>query len=87
MRKEEPDPIMDEVFSTRRKISERYGNDPSRYIAAIREKAAKAKALGMSYLEYCLSCLDSQPESAYPLPPEGTGVLVARESSKSKTQR
>ena len=79
MRKEEPDPIMDEVVSTRRKISARYGNDPSLYIAALREKAAKAKSLGMSYLEYCLSVLDSPQDSVYPLPPEGTGVLFACE--------
>ena len=75
MRKEDPDPIMDEVFSTRRKISARYGNDPSRYIAAIREKATKAKSLGMSYLEYCLSLLDSPAGSIYPSASEGTGVL------------
>ena len=43
MRKEEPDPIMDEVVSTRRKISAQYGNDPSRYIAAIREKLRYSK--------------------------------------------
>lgn len=79
MRNEEQDPILDEVVSTRRKISERFGNDPSRYIAAIRENAAKAKSLGMSYFEYCLSKIDSSPNAAYRLPPEGTGALVACE--------
>ena len=58
MRNEEPDPIMDAVLATRRKISERYGYDPSLYISAVREKAAKAKSLGMSYVEYCLAELE-----------------------------
>ena len=79
MRKEEADPIMDEVLSTRRNISARYGNDPSRYIAAIREKAAKAKSLGMSYLEYCLSQLDSPTDFVYSPASEGNGVLFACE--------
>lgn len=78
MRKEETDPILDEVISTRRKISARHGNDPSRYIAAIREKANEAKSRGMSYLEYCLSLLDSPPAD-YSSSPEGTGVLFACE--------
>lgn len=55
MRKEPFDPIMGEVYAKRRKFSERYGNDPSRYISAIREELAKAKALGMTYGEYCLA--------------------------------
>lgn len=78
MRKEPFDPIMDEVYATRRKISKRYGNDPSRYIAAIHEELASAKALGMTYGEYCLAEV------------EGTLPLCAGEEStenKAETEK
>ena len=60
MPKEDFDPIMEEVYATRRKISMQFGNDPSRYIAAIREEIARAKSLGMTYREYCLAQLEDK---------------------------
>ena len=35
-------PIMAEVYANRREISERFGNDPKRYISAIREMKRRA---------------------------------------------
>lgn len=46
---------MEEIYAIRRMISEEYGHDIYRYAAAIREKDARAKALGMTYGEYCLA--------------------------------
>lgn len=48
------DSVMEEVYATRQRISDRYGNDPDRYIAAIRNRTAAANDLGISYLDYCV---------------------------------
>ena len=46
---------MEEIYAIRRIISEEYGHDVWRYGAAIRQKEARAKALGMTYGQYCLA--------------------------------
>lgn len=51
----ETDPIMEEVYATRREISERFGHDPARYIASIREMKRRAAEAGMTFLAYCKS--------------------------------
>ena len=43
------DPIMDEVYAARRKISERYGHDIHRLFEAMRQRKAKDEANGISY--------------------------------------
>ena len=48
-------PIMAQVYANRREISERFGNDPKRYIAAIREVKRRAAEAGMTFLSYCTS--------------------------------
>lgn len=55
MTKTDNDPIMDEVYANRREISLRFGNDPERYIAGIREMKRRAAAAGLSFLAYCKS--------------------------------
>ena len=46
---------MDEVYANRREISARFGNDPKRYIACIREMKHRAQEAGLSFLAYCKS--------------------------------
>lgn len=53
MNKQDDNPVMDEVYATRREISSRFGNDPKRYIEFIREMKRKASAAGLSFLTYC----------------------------------
>jgi hypothetical protein len=60
MKIEEEDPIMEEVYATRRKISERFGNDPKRYIAGICEMKRRAAESGMSFLAYCKSVIGTE---------------------------
>ena len=45
------DPIMDEVYAARRKISERYGHDIHRLFEAMRQRKAKDEANGIHYVE------------------------------------
>ena len=45
------DPIMDEVYAVRRKISERYGHDVHRLFEAMRQRKAKDEANGIRYVE------------------------------------
>ena len=49
------DAVMDEVYANRREISMRFGNDPKRYIACIRDMKRRAKEAGVSFLKYCKS--------------------------------
>lgn len=44
---------MEDVYATRRRISERCGNDPKRYISGIREMKCRAEEAGMTFLAYC----------------------------------
>ena len=60
MRKQENDPIMDEVYANRREISMRFGNDPTRYIACIREMKHRAQEAGLSFLAYCKSVMGTE---------------------------
>ena len=60
MRKQETDPIMDEVYANRREISARFGNDPKRYIACIREMKRCAQEAGLSFLAYCKSVMGTK---------------------------
>ena len=53
MNKQDDNPVMDEVYATRKEISSRFGNDPKRYIEFIREMKRKASAAGLSFLAYC----------------------------------
>ncbi len=53
MNKQDDNPVMDEVYATRREISSRFGNDPKRYIEFIREMKRKTSAAGLSFLTYC----------------------------------
>ena len=57
MKLKEEDPMLEEVYATRRKISGRYGNDPKRYMAGIREIQRRAKEAGLSFLAYCQSSI------------------------------
>ena len=45
------DPVMDEVYAVRRKISERYGHDVHRLFEAMRQRKAKDEAKGIRYVE------------------------------------
>lgn len=65
MKIHEEDPIMNEVYATRRKISARFGNDPKLYIESIREMNRNAAAAGMSFLAYCQSAVGT--ESLFPM--------------------
>ena len=60
MRKQKTDPIMDEVYANRREISARFGNDPKRYIACIREMKRCAQEAGLSFLAYCKSVMGTE---------------------------
>ena len=53
MNRQDDNPVMDEVYATRKEISSRFGNDPKRYIEFIREMKSKASAAGLSFLAYC----------------------------------
>ena len=52
MNKQDDNPVMNEVYATRKEISSRFGNDPKRYIEFIREMKSKASAAGLSFLAY-----------------------------------
>lgn len=43
------DPILEEVYAIRRKISERYGHDIDRYFAAMLERHKNDEANGIKY--------------------------------------
>lgn len=45
------DPIMDEVYAVRRKISERYGHDIHRLFEAMRQRKARDEANGIHYVK------------------------------------
>ena len=60
MLKQENDPIMDEVYANRREISMRFGNDPARYIAYIREMKRRAREAGLSFFAYCESLIGAK---------------------------
>ena len=45
------DPIMDEVYAVRRKISERYGHDIHRLSEAMRQRKANDEANGIHYVK------------------------------------
>ena len=53
MNKQDDNPVMNEVYATRKEISSRFGNDPKRYIEFIREMKSNASAAGLSFLAYC----------------------------------
>ena len=65
MKIKEEDPIMEEVYATRRKISERFGNDPKRYIAGICEMKRRAQEAGLSFFAYCKSIIGT--EAMFPM--------------------
>ena len=54
---------MEEIYAIRRKISAQYDYDIDKICEASRRKEARAKALGMTYGEYCLA----EVEGAIPL--------------------
>ena len=45
---------MEELYAIRRHISAKYDHDVHKICEAVRKKEAEAKALGMTYAEYCL---------------------------------
>ena len=53
MNKQDDNPVMNEVYATRKEISSRFGHDPKRYIEFIRDMKSKASAAGLSFLAYC----------------------------------
>ena len=65
MKIREEDPIMNEVYATRHKISACFENNPKRYIESIREMNRNAAAAGMSFLAYCQSIVGT--ESMFPM--------------------
>ena len=44
------DPVLEEIYAIRRKISERYGHDIHRYVAAMRELHKDDEAKGRKYV-------------------------------------
>ena len=44
------DPVLEEIYAIRRKISERYGHDIHRYVAAMRERHKDDEAKGIKYV-------------------------------------
>ena len=44
------DPVLEEIYAIRRKISERYGYDIHRYVAAMRELHKDDEATGIKYV-------------------------------------
>ena len=44
------DPVMEEIYAIRRRISERYGHDIHRYVAAMRELHKNDEAKGIKYV-------------------------------------
>ena len=44
------DPIMEEIYAIRRKISERYGHDVNRYFEAVAEQQRIEEAKGRKYV-------------------------------------
>ena len=44
------DPIMEEIYAVRRRISARYGHDIHRYIEAMRAKQREEEAKGRKYV-------------------------------------
>ena len=76
---EQYDPIMEEIYSVRRKISEECGHDIHRLFELLRAKREKDKAAGIVREYVRLPIARVAPPAAYPLPPEGTGVLFACE--------
>lgn len=51
------DDLMEELYAIRRQISAEYGHDVRKICEAGRKREAEAKALGMTYAEYCLQQL------------------------------
>ena len=47
------DPVVEEVRLARRARFSTFGNDLDLYCAKLRESAEKAKAMGISFVEYC----------------------------------
>ena len=62
---------MDEVYAVRRKLSARYGHDARKLFEAMIERQRASAARGRKVVSFA--------PTAYPLPPEGTGVLFACE--------
>ena len=58
MKIKEEDQMLEEVYATRRKISERCGNDPKRYMAGIRDIQRRATEAGLSFLAYCQAAIN-----------------------------
>lgn len=46
---------MEEIYAIRRLISEKNDHDIHKLFESVRQKDARAKALGMTYGEYCLA--------------------------------
>ena len=51
----EDDCLMEDVYATRRRISARCGNDPSVYIAFMRNEESLSRKAGLSFADYCLN--------------------------------
>ncbi len=51
----EEDRLMEDVYATRRRISARCGNDPSVYIAFLRNEDSLSREAGLSFADYCLN--------------------------------
>ena len=59
-----PDPILDGIHDTRRRIFAACGNDIGNYFEMMRREEAEAASLGMSYTDYCLNKIESRSGSA-----------------------
>jgi len=55
MKIQEEDNVMEDVYATRRRISARCGNDPSAYIAFMRNEDSLSRKAGLSFADYCLN--------------------------------
>ena len=51
----EGDCLMEDVYETRRRRSARCGNDPSVYIAFMRNEESLSRKAGLSFADYCLN--------------------------------
>ena len=62
------DPVLEEVYAIRRKISEKYGHDTDRYFAAMLERHKDDEAKGIRYVRLPIARTAPAPATAQPTP-------------------
>ena len=59
------DPIMEEVYEVRRRISTTCGHNPDVYSDLVRREQSAAREAGVSYLQYCLGQLSRDVSDSF----------------------